>query len=130
MEAFRGTIASREGDWPQALRSVVDAVTAQYAHDPSMIMAPPFFGISIALSRLGDFTSSAITLGFVQSHYPGVVLDPVSAAVLGETIGLLHEHLDGDERERLRARGAALDLRQIVAFAQEAAASFPVGATS
>src|SRR4051812_2288879 len=125
VEAFRGTIASRDGNWPLALRSVVDAVTAQYANDPSMIMAAPFFGISIALSRLGDFTSSAIALGFVQAHYPGVVLDPVSAALLGETIGLLHEHLGRDERQRLRAHGAALDLQQMIAYAQEAAASLP-----
>jgi hypothetical protein len=125
VEAFRGTIASREGDWPLALRSVVDAVTTQYANDPAMIMAPPLYGIAISLSKLGDVTGSAMALGFVDAHYAGFVVDPDGIVLLDETRALLHEQLPADELRQLTARGAALDLREMIAYAHEAVASLP-----
>jgi predicted ATPase len=125
VEAFRGTIASREGDWPLALRSVVDAVTTQYANDPAMIMAPPLYGIAISLSKLGDVTGSAMALGFVDAHYAGFVLDPDGVVLLDETRALLQKQFRGDELQQLTARGAALDLGEMIAYAQEAVASLP-----
>ena len=129
-EAFRGTIASREGSWPLALRSVVGAVTAQYYNDPTMIMAPPLYGIAIALCRLGDLAGSAIALGFVEAHYAGFALDPYGMALLHETETMLTEELEPADFERLRAQGAALDLRQMIASAKEVLASMPESSAS
>ena len=128
--AMRGTIASRDGNWSLALRSVVDSLATQYANDPAMIMAPPLFEIAINLSKLGDVTGSAIALGFVEAHYPGFVLNPDEVVRLAETRALLHKQLRPDELQQLTARGAALDLREMIAYAQEAAASLLGDATS
>jgi tetratricopeptide (TPR) repeat protein len=129
-EAFRGVIASREGKWSLALRSVVDAVAAQFINDPTMIMPPPLFVISFTLCRLGDLAGSAIMLGFVQQHYVGMALDAEGMAQLEETEALLHEGLGEAEVQRLKAQGGALDLRQAIAYVQEAAASLPEASAS
>jgi predicted ATPase/class 3 adenylate cyclase len=124
-EAFRGMIASREGKWSLGLRSVVNAVAAQFINDPTMIMPPPLFGISFALCRVGDLAGSAIALGFVQQHYVGMALDAEGTALLAESEALLTEGLGAGEFERLKAQGAALNLRQMIAYAQEAVAALP-----
>jgi predicted ATPase/class 3 adenylate cyclase len=130
VDAMRGTVASREGNWSLALRSVVNSLAVQYANDPAMIMAPPLFEIAISLSKLGDVTGSAIALGFVEAHYPGFVLNPDEVVRLAEARARLHQKLRADELQQLMARGAALDLRQMIAYAQEASALLLGDATS
>jgi hypothetical protein len=129
-EMFRGGIAFREGKWSLALRSVVDSVAAQFINDPTMIMPPPLYSISGSLCRLGDLTGSALVLGFVSRNYVGIALDAEGQKFLAETETLLRNGLDEKELERLQAQGAALDLRQVIAYAQEAVASLVDESTS
>ena len=77
-----------------------------------------------------DLTGSAFAVGFVEAQYVGLALDPVGMALFDETCAVLDEQLEADELQRLKAQGAAFDIRQMIAYAQEAVAWLSDDATS
>jgi len=120
MESFRGIVASRAGDWQGSLHHFVRAASEQLDIDERMMIPGVFWGASFATSRLGQLHSAGLLLGYAETHCMAVIVDDEGRALVAETEAILQRGIDADEVDRLRARGAALGPRDLVAVMREA----------
>ena len=121
-ESFRGTIATREQNWPIALRSFADSAAKMFDYGETAMILGCFWWGSFALCRLGDLERAAVVLGFSSAHIPPLN-DPETTALLTDAEEMLRDGLGEEEVARLRARGAETATRDAVALLLDAAAS-------
>ncbi len=108
-------IAARGGDWRTALRAAVDSAEAKLELGAQLIMSGSLYWAGVALCALGSYEAAAILLGnanaMTEPWVPEWILDIKTAtdAALLEALG--EQHL-----ATLTARGAAMDITDVVAY--------------
>jgi predicted ATPase/class 3 adenylate cyclase len=124
-ESFRGTVATREQNWPVALRSFADSAAKMFDYGETAMMMGCFWWSSFALCRIGELEHAAVVLGFSSAHFPPLS-DPETTALRTDTEAMLRDGLGEEEVAELRTRGAEMATPDAVALLQEAAAALDV----
>jgi predicted ATPase/class 3 adenylate cyclase len=114
--AIQGGIAARRGDWRATLRANADAAELQFQVGGSVPFGASFWGAAIAFVKLGYLEPAAVLMGQADPRFA----DQLDAAEFTETTAwaeaALLEGLGARQLTELKARGAALDTADAVAY--------------
>jgi predicted ATPase/class 3 adenylate cyclase len=116
VDAFRGIIAARIGDWRAALRASANAAELHFNAD-SALFGLAVWGTAFALARLGELEPAARLIGFAEarSHFRRLP-DPQGDATTAEIAAMLTHQLGEQRVAQMKAEGATLDLAAAIAY--------------
>jgi predicted ATPase/class 3 adenylate cyclase len=115
VESFRGLIAARVQDWRTALEASASAAERFYRLGDRAPFGNAFWNAAFGLIGLGRPEPAAVLFGVADAHFGRPHGDDF-ARILGGHEQALAETLGDAELDRLRERGAALDVNDAVAY--------------